>query len=61
MIELKFLKELMLIRQANERNMMSIIIVFLNKGFTFQPNVCHRCHNLFMISINLSDIASFEP
>ena len=30
---------------------------FLNKGFTFQPNVCNRCHDLLMMSINLSDIA----
>ena len=30
---------------------------FLNKGFKFQPNVCNRCHDLFMISMNLSDIA----
>ena len=30
---------------------------FLNKGFKFQPNVCNRCHDLFMMSMNLSDIA----
>ena len=30
---------------------------FLNKGFKFQPNVCNRCHDLLMMSINLSDIA----
>ena len=30
---------------------------FLNKGFKLQPNVCDRCHDLFMISMNLSDIA----
>ena len=29
---------------------------FLNKGFTFQPNVCNRCHVLLTISVNLSDI-----
>ena len=23
----------------------------------FQPNVCNRCHDLLMISINLTDIA----
>ena len=31
---------------------------FLNHGFKFQPNVCNRCHDLLMMSINLSDIAS---
>ena len=30
---------------------------FLNKGFKFQPNVCNRCHDLLMISMNLRDIA----
>ena len=30
---------------------------FLNYSFKFQPNVCSRCHNLLIISINLSDIA----
>ena len=30
---------------------------FLNKGFKFQPNVCNRCHELLMMSMNLSDIA----
>ena len=30
---------------------------FLNKGFKFQSNVCYRCHDLLMKSMNLSDIA----
>ena len=30
---------------------------FLDKGFTFQSNVCNWCHDLLMISINLNDIA----
>ena len=30
---------------------------FSDKGFKFQLNVCNRCHDLLMISINLSDIA----
>ena len=30
---------------------------FLKKGFKFQPNVCNRCHDLLMLSMNLSDIA----
>ena len=30
---------------------------FLNKAFKFQPNVCNRCHDLLMMSMNLSDIA----
>ena len=30
---------------------------FLNKGFQFQPYVCNGCHELLMMSMNLSDIA----
>ena len=30
---------------------------FLNYSFTFQSNVCNRCHDLLMMSINLSNIA----
>ena len=30
---------------------------FLNKGFKFQPKVCNRCHDLLMMSMNLSVIA----
>ena len=29
---------------------------FLNYSLKFQPNVCNRCHDLLMMSINLSDI-----
>ena len=30
---------------------------FLNYSFKFQPNVCNRCHDLLMMSMNLSCIA----
>ena len=29
----------------------------LNHSFKFQPNVCNRCHDLLMMSMNPSDIA----
>ena len=29
---------------------------FLNEGFKFQPYVCNRCHDLLMMSMNLSNI-----
>ena len=29
---------------------------FLNYIFKFQPNVCNGCHDLLMMSVNLSDI-----
>ena len=30
---------------------------FLNYSFKFQPNVRNRCHDLLMMSVNLSNIA----
>ena len=30
---------------------------FLNYSFKFQTNVCNRCHDLLMTSVNLSGIA----
>ena len=29
---------------------------FLNYSFNFQTNVCNRCHDLLMMSVNLSNI-----
>ena len=44
-----FLKELMLVTQANQMRVILVTIgVFLNKGFNFQPYVCKRCHDLLM-------------
>ena len=30
---------------------------FLKNGFELQPDVCNACHNLLMMSMNVSDIA----
>ena len=30
---------------------------FLNYSFQFYTNVCSRCHDLLMMSINLSDVS----
>ena len=30
---------------------------FLNYSFKFQQNICKRCHDLLMMSMNLSNIA----
>ena len=58
MIKWTFLKELMLIKQVNQKSAIFVIIdIFLNKGFKFQPNFCNRCNDLLMMSLNLSDIA----
>ena len=33
---------------------------FLSYSFKFQPDVCDRCHDLLMMSMNLRDIAIFN-
>ena len=33
---------------------------FLYYSFKFQPNVCNRCHDLLMMSMNLCDIATLN-
>ena len=46
-----------LVKQANQNNVIFVTIgIFLNKGFKFKPNVCNRCHDLLMLSMNLSNI-----
>ena len=58
MAELTFLKELMLIKQVHQKRMIFVTIgIFLIKGFKFQPNVCNRCHDLLIMSVNIRDIA----
>ena len=52
-----FSKGTMLIRKANQKSVMFVTIgIFLNKGFKFQPNVSKKCHDLLMMSMNLSNI-----
>ena len=54
--ELTFLKELILIKQANQKSVIFHYQYFLHNGFKFQPNICNECHGLLMMSMNLSDI-----
>ena len=49
LIELTSLKEL--IRQQTHQKI---------KGFKFQPNVCNRCYDLLMMTINFSDILNIK-
>ena len=60
MVELKFLKEFMLIRQVSEKSVIFVTIgFFLNKGFKSQPNVIFN-HDLLIMSMNISGIAFFN-
>ena len=61
MTKLRFLKELMLIKQANQKNVIFFHYrYFLDKGFKFQPDVCNMCHNVLMMSMDLKDTASLN-
>ena len=58
LIELKFLKGLILKKtSASKECDICHYWYFLNYTFTFQPNVCNRCHDLLMMSIKFRDIA----
>ena len=37
------------------------LLVFLDKGVTFQPYVCNGSHDVLMISMNLRNIAILKP
>ena len=56
-IVLTILKELMLIKQLHQKTDICHYWYFLNYSSKFQPNVCSRCHDLLMMSMNLSDIS----
>ena len=60
MIESTFLRELMLIKEVHEKSDVFHYWYFFNYSFKFHPNVCYRCHDLLMISVNLNDIAIFN-
>ena len=58
MIELMFLKELILITQVDQKSAISVTIwYFLNKGFAFQSYFHNRYYDLLMLSMKHSDIA----
>ena len=47
----------MLIQQLHQKCDICHYLYFLNKGFKSQPDECSGCHDLLMVSMNLSDIA----
>ena len=58
MIELTFLKDLILIKQAYQKNVIFLMIgIFFDKGFKLEPFVCNGCCNVLMMSVNLNDTA----
>ena len=55
MIKVTFLKELILIKEVQQKSVIFAAIVFLDKGFKFQLYICNGCHDVLMI-MNLSTI-----
>ena len=53
MIELAFLKELILIKQVHQKCDICHYWYFLDEGFRFQPHVCNGCHDVLMMSTTL--------
>ena len=47
-------------RIASKKCNISHYCYFLNYSFKFKPNFCNRCHDLLMISIYLSHIATWN-
>ena len=61
MIELTFLKELMLIRRAIQKSAIFITVcIFLEKGFSFQLCACNGCHDVLMMFKKLIKISKKE-
>ena len=58
MIELKFLKELISIKQVHQKNVIiATIVFFLNEGFKFQADICKGCHDVLMMFVTLNNVA----
>ena len=58
MVEMTFLKILMLTRQVHQKSVLFVTTVtFLDKGFMFQSSASNCFHDASMIYMNLKDIA----
>ena len=61
MIELMFLKVLMLIRQVHLKSVLfATISIFLQKEFTFQLFFCSGCHDRLMMCCGINNIALYN-
>ena len=52
-----FRKELMLIRQCIKRMWYLSLLIFLDKGFKYEPYLCSGCHDLMQTAIKFNDVA----
>ena len=56
MKELIWAKELILLKVIKVKECMIFHYWFFNHGFKFQDSVCNGCHDLLILSNNMSDI-----
>ena len=57
MTELAFPKELLFTKTSESKECdICHYWYFLDKGFKFQPDVCNGCHDVLMMSLNVSNI-----
>ena len=50
-------KDFDIAKSNNSKECMTYHYWFFNHGFKFQDSTCNGCHDLKMLSINISDIA----
>ena len=57
MIQFTFSKALVLIKEVHQISVLFVTaVIFLGKGFKFQHIVSNGCHDVLMVSINISSI-----
>ena len=48
-----FQKELTLIEQVHQKNVLCHYWYFKDVGFKFEPHVCNKCHDILMTAYDL--------
>ena len=56
-MELIFQKELMLIKQAHQKNDIYHYWYFKDIGFKYEPYLCNGCHDLMQKAMSFNDAA----
>ena len=57
MIELIFQKDLILIKQMHQKNVIFVITSILDKGFKYESYLCNGCHDLMQKAMNFNHVA----
>ena len=57
MVESIFLKELMLIKQVHQKNVIFVTIGIKDICFNYEPYLCNGCHDLMQKAMNFNNVA----